>query len=283
LGRLCNHQLDFADIIVDDTQGNILMRIALGIEYDGSDFLGWQSQTNRRGVQDALEASIHAVSGHASRIHAAGRTDTGVHALMQIVHFETEISRPITAWVRGVNAFLPPTVRVVWAKMVSEDFHARFSAQTRHYQYLLINQAVAPAVNADKAGWYHKQLNIQAMQEAISYLQGEHDFSAFRASECQASSPIRHLKVASIQAHNENIIFNFSANAFLQHQVRNMVGALIYVGNGKYPPTIIADLLAQKNRTLAPPTFSPNGLYLVGVDYDKKFDLPNTGRSLNIL
>jgi tRNA pseudouridine38-40 synthase len=283
LGRLCNHQLDFADIIVDDTQGNILMRIALGIEYHGSDFLGWQSQTNRRGVQDALEASIHAVSGHAARIHAAGRTDTGVHALMQIVHFDTQIERPITAWVRGVNAFLPPTVRVVWAKQVSEDFHARFSAQTRHYQYLLINQAVAPAINADKAGWYHKPLNIDAMSEAINYLQGEHDFSAFRASECQASSPIRHLKVASIQSLGDNIIFNFSANAFLQHQVRNMVGALIYVGNGKYPPSIIADLLAQKNRTLAPPTFSPNGLYLVGVDYDKKFDLPNTLRSLNIL
>jgi tRNA pseudouridine38-40 synthase len=259
------------------------MRIALGIEYDGTNFLGWQSQTNRRGVQDALEASIHAVSGHACRIHAAGRTDTGVHALMQIVHFDTEVNRPVSAWVRGVNAFLPPTVRVVWAKNVAEDFHARFSAQTRHYQYLLINQAVAPAIQADKAGWYHKPLNIAAMTEAIAHLQGEHDFSAFRASECQASSPVRQLKVASIQVLNEHIIFNFSANAFLQHQVRNMVGALIYVGNGKYPPTIIQDLLAQKNRTLSPPTFSPKGLYLVGVDYDARFELPQTKRQLCII
>lgn len=259
------------------------MRIALGIEYDGTLFLGWQSQTNRRGVQDTLEASIGQIAGHDVRMHAAGRTDTGVHALMQVVHFDTEIGRPNTAWVRGVNAFLPPTVRVVWAKIVAADFHARFSAATRHYQYLLINHTVAPAIQADKAGWYHKPLNIAAMQEAISYLIGEHDFSAFRASECQANTPIRHLKVALIQSLDNNIIFNFSANAFLQHQVRNMVGALIYVGNGNYAPAIIQELLAKKNRTLSPPTFSPKGLYLVGVDYDEKFDLPNTKRSLTIL
>ena len=260
-----------------------MMRIALGVEYDGAHYCGWQSQPNLCGVQDALEAAILLLAGHAVRIHAAGRTDTGVHALMQVVHFDSEVTRPITAWVRGVNAFLPKTVRVLWAKNVADNFHARFSATLRSYQYLLANQATAPAINADKAGWYHLPLNLAAMQEGIAYLQGEHDFSAFRASECQANSPIRHLKVATIQAYQELMIFNFSANAFLQHQVRNMVGALIYVGNGKYAPDKIKDLLLLKDRTLAPPTFSPNGLYLTGVSYDSKFELPNTQRGLSII
>jgi tRNA pseudouridine38-40 synthase len=259
------------------------MRIALGIEYDGAHFCGWQSQTEGCGVQDALESAIAKIAEHEIRVHAAGRTDTGVHALMQVVHFETETVRPDSAWVRGVNAFLPKTVRVVWAKQVDNEFHARFSAKQRSYQYLLANQPTAPAIHADKAGWYHLPLDIKAMQTAISYLQGEHDFSAFRASECQASSPIRTLNVASIKAHNEFIIFNFSANAFLQHQVRNMVGALIYVGKGKYAPEFIKSLLENKDRTLSPPTFSPSGLYLTGVAYDEKFGLPNTQRALTLI
>jgi tRNA pseudouridine38-40 synthase len=260
-----------------------VMRFAMGIEYDGTDFLGWQSQPNRRGVQDALESALLSICKHPVRVHAAGRTDTGVHALMQVVHFDTDSLRPSSAWVRGVNAFLPPTVRVVWAKQVTDDFHARFSANARHYQYLLINQPVSSAINAHKAGWFNTPLNIAAMQEAMIFLQGEHDFSAFRASECQAKSPIRHLKVASIRHHQRYIIFNFSANAFLQHQVRNMVGALVYVGKGKYAPSFIADLLAQKNRTLAPPTFSPNGLYLVGVDYADAFQLPCIKSQLTLI
>ncbi len=259
------------------------MRIALGVEYDGACFCGWQSQPQLCGVQDALELAIKRLVLQDVRIHAAGRTDTGVHALMQVVHFECEVPRPISAWVRGVNAFLPETVRVVWAKSVDDDFHARFSATQRHYQYLLINQATAPAIQASKAGWYHLPLDVPAMQQAINLLLGEHDFSAFRASECQAKSPIRHLLLANITAHQESIIFNFSANAFLQHQVRNMVGALIYVGSGKYKPDWIAHLLQQKNRTLSPPTFSPNGLYLTGVDYEAKFNLPSTKRCLRLI
>ncbi len=259
------------------------MRIALGVEYDGAPYCGWQSQTNACGVQDFVETAIAKIAEHAIRIHAAGRTDTGVHAMMQVIHFDTEVSRPESAWLRGVNAFLPATIRVVWAKTVSDEFHARFSARQRSYQYLLFNQATAPAINASKAGWYHLPLDVSAMQQGIAYLQGEHDFSAFRASECQASSPVRTLNVASIKLHGEFIIFNFSANAFLQHQVRNMVGALIYVGKGKYPPEFIKELLEQKNRTLSPPTFSPNGLYLVGVEYDKNFDLPNTQRELALI
>ena len=259
------------------------MRIALGVEYDGAPFCGWQSQTEGCGVQDTLEIAIAKIAEHEIRIHAAGRTDTGVHSLMQVVHFDTDTARPESAWLRGVNAFLPKTVRVVWAKQVDDEFHARFSAQQRSYQYLLVNSATAPAINADKAGWYHMPLNVANMQQAITYLQGEHDFSAFRASECQASSPIRNLVKANITAHNEFIIFNFSANAFLQHQVRNMVGALVYVGKGKYPPDFIKSLLENKDRTLSPPTFSPNGLYLTGVAYDEKFGLPNTQRTLMLI
>ena len=259
------------------------MRIALGIEYDGSSFCGWQSQPQKCGVQDALEAAIKNIAKHFVRVHAAGRTDTGVHALMQIVHFETDVIRPLTAWVRGVNAFLPSSVRVIWAQNVDDGFHARFSATQRSYQYWLINQPAASAIYADKAGWYHLSLDIAAMQAAAGFLQGEHDFSAFRASECQAKTPIRNLTIANVEKYGESILFNFSANAFLQHQVRNMVGALIYVGNGKYSPEWIKNLLEEKNRTLSPPTFSPNGLYLTGVVYDAKYHLPNTQRKLNFI
>ncbi len=259
------------------------MRIALGVEYNGAPFSGWQSQINACGVQDYVEKAIANIAKHKVRIYAAGRTDAGVHAMMQVIHFDTDVIRPGTAWVRGVNAFLSKSVRIVWAKLVDDTFHARFSAKQRSYQYLLVNQATAPAINADRAGWYHLHLNVPAMQEAIKYLQGEHDFSAFRASECQASTPIRTLHNASITAQNEYIIFGFSANAFLQHQVRNMVGALIYVGKGRYSPQFMQELLMKKNRTLAPPTFSPNGLYLVGVEYDKKFNLPSTQRTLKLI
>ena len=259
------------------------MRVALAIEYDGTHFCGWQSQADLCGVQDSVENAIAKIAEHTLRIHAAGRTDTGVHAMMQVIHFDTEVSRPESAWVRGVNAFLPASVRALWAKIVADEFHARFSATQRSYQYLLANQQTAPAIKAQQAGWYHLPLNVAAMQEAIGYLQGEHDFSAFRASECQANSPVRTLNAASIKAHGDYILFNFSANAFLQHQVRNMVGALIYVGNGKNPPEFLRDLLQQKNRTLSPPTFSPNGLYLVGVEYDQKFGLPCTQRALMLI
>lgn len=250
------------------------MRIALGVEYDGASFCGWQCQPNGCGVQDALEVAIASIAQHPIRVHAAGRTDTGVHALMQVVHFDTTEMRPDNAWVRGVNAFLPKTVRVIWSKVVTDDFHARFSAQLRQYQYLLVNHAVAPDILATKAGWYHLPLNLQAMQQGANYLIGEHDFSAFRASECQASTPIRTLHEASIEQFGHKFVFKFVANAFLQHQVRNMLGALIYVGNGKHPPEHIRDLLEQQDRTISPPTFSANGLYLTGVGYDHMWQLP---------
>lgn len=257
------------------------MRIALGIEYDGRPWCGWQSQPSGCGVQDQLERALSTVAGQPVRTHAAGRTDAGVHALLQVVHFDTMVERPLNAWVRGVNAFLPGSIRVRWAHPVPEEFHARFSARERSYQYLLINQPVAPAVLDGKAGWYHRPLDVAAMQAAAHSLVGEHDFSAFRAAECQAKSPVKHLYQASVSSTGGGLLFQFRASAFLHHQVRNMVGALIYVGNGNHPPTWMGELLQQKNRTLAPPTFSASGLYLVGVDYDVAFDLPECRRSLD--
>jgi tRNA pseudouridine38-40 synthase len=254
----------------------VVMRYVLGLSYDGYDFCGWQSQPNACGIQDAVESAISKVAQHAVRIHAAGRTDTGVHALGQVIHFNTDVIRPLSAWVRGVNAHLPKTIRIEWVREVDEHFHARFSAFARSYQYLLYCAPVAPALMANKAGWFHLPLNYDAMKEAASYLLGEHDFSAFRASECQASSPVRHLTQADVNQVGKYFIFEFSANAFLQHQVRNMIGALIYVGKGAYSPSYIKALLEKRDRTLSPPTFSPSGLYLTSVTYDEKWGLPMT-------
>ena len=251
------------------------MKIVIGIEYHGAHFQGWQSQPNGLGVQDALEHAIMQVSGEIIRLHAAGRTDRGVHALMQVAHFETGAVRPLTAWVRGSNAHLPPWVRVLWACEVTGDFHARFSARARSYQYVLYNHPVAPASQHGRVGWYHRPLAFAAMEQAMQGLLGEHDFSAFRASECQASSPIRTLYQAELKQYGRYLIFRFQANAFLQHQIRNMVGALLYVGQGKLSPAAFAQLMQQRDRTLSPPTFMPDGLYFTGVEYEPNWQLPS--------
>jgi len=259
------------------------MRIALGVEYNGASFTGWQSQANRSAVQDVLEAAISEIAGHAIRLHAAGRTDSGVHALSQVVHFDTHAARLLSAWVRGVNTFLPEAVRVMWAHEVALAFHARFSAVSRSYLYVLVNQPYAPALHYDRVGWYHKPLDIVTMQQAMLYLQGEQDFSAFRSSECQAKSPIKTLHQAELEATGQYFVFKFTANAFLHHQVRNMVGALIYIGNGSEPPEQMRQWLMQRDRKQAPPTFSPNGLYLRGVGYEAHWGLPHTANSLIFL
>lgn len=259
------------------------MRIALGVEYDGCHFCGWQTQSTGCGVQDKLERALSQLAQHKVSVVAAGRTDTGVHALSQVVHFDTETERPESAWVRGVNAHLPPFVRVIWAQPVDDAFHARFSARGRHYQFLLWNHAVAPAVMSGKASWFHLPLALEKMSEAAQYLEGEHDFSAFRAAECQAKSPIRNLYRASIVKQGDYLVFDFSGNGFLHHQVRNMVGALIYVGKGSYSPDFIKSLLEARDRKKSPPTFSPDGLYLTGVDYEAVWGLPPTRRYLNFL
>jgi len=261
----------------------VVMRIALGLEYDGRGFCGWQSQSSGCGIQDKLEIALARMAGHAVRVIAAGRTDTGVHALGQVVHFDSVTVRPISAWVRGVNAYLPDGVRVIWAQEVDESFHARFDAYRRSYQYWLINRPVAPSIMLGKAGWFHQPLDVQQMRHAMTYLQGEHDFSAFRAAECQAKSPIRHLYLADLKQAGENLLFEFSGNAFLHHQVRNMVGALIYIGKGSYRPEFIQKLLLSRDRTQAPPTFSADGLYLCNVEYDPKWRLPKSENKLSML
>jgi tRNA pseudouridine38-40 synthase len=258
------------------------MRVALGLEYDGAHFCGWQSQPGGCGVQDALERELARMACHPVRVIAAGRTDTGVHALTQVVHFETTTERPLNAWVRGVNAGLPSSVRVLWAQQVDDEFHARFSARQRYYQYILFDQAVAPAILAGKVGWFHQPLDVDAMAEAAAHLIGEHDFSAFRAAECQAKSPVRTLQQAEVRRAGHAVLFEFSGNAFLHHQVRNMVGALVYVGKGSQPPAFIQQLLRSHDRRLAPPTFSPDGLYLSGVGYESRWGLPDTRRYVHL-
>lgn len=244
-----------------------LMRWALGIEYDGMLYQGWQSQPHGQTVQDTLEKALTVIAGMPIRVIAAGRTDTGVHATEQVVHFDTELNRPVSAWVRGVNSHLPKDIAVLWAKPVSVDFHARFSAYARRYRYELCNRPIRPAISQGKVGWYHAPLDLALMQQAAQYLLGEQDFSAFRAAECQAKSPIKTLLRLEITRQGELFYFDVQANAFLHHMVRNLVGALVYIGAGKHPPEWIISLLASRSRALAPPTFSPAGLYLIEVSY----------------
>lgn len=250
------------------------MRIALGVEYDGRPYCGWQSQPSGLTVQDTLQSALGKIADSPIVIHAAGRTDTGVHALEQVVHFETSVTRPLTAWVRGTNAELPDSIAVRWAHAVPEAFHARFSAQGRSYRYLLINRPVRSAIHAGKTGWFHLPLDIEAMRKAAQYLLGEHDFSAFRAAECQAKSPVKCMNGIDICQQGEMMVFDLSANAFLHHMVRNIVGCLVYVGKGKYPPEWLKEILEGRQRRHAAPTFSPDGLYLRHIHYDAAWGLP---------
>ena len=250
------------------------MRLALGVEYDGSAFRGWQTQPGGQTVQDALEAAMRQIAGERVDVVCAGRTDAGVHATGQVVHFDTQLARPLTAWVRGVNTFLPPAVAVRWAKPVPEEFHARFSAFGRRYRYLLINRTQRTGVWHGRAGWYHHPLDLERMQEGAALLLGEHDFSAFRAADCQAKSPVKTVRQAEVSRRGDVIVFEFEAGAFLHHMVRNLVGSLVYVGQGKHPPQWIAELLEAKDRRLAAPTFAAAGLYLIGVNYEPHWGLP---------
>ena len=250
------------------------MRIALGVEYDGSAFRGWQIQPGGGTVQNALQTALEEIAGQPVSVVCAGRTDAGVHATAQVVHFDTELKRPLTAWVRGVNTFLPPAVAVRWAQPVSDEFHARFSAFGRCYRYLLMNRPQRTGVWHGRVGWYHHPLDVGLMQAGAARLLGEHDFSAFRAADCQAKSPVKLMRRAEVRRIGDLIVFDFEAGAFLHHMVRNLVGSLVYVGQGKHPPVWMSELLDSADRRLAAPTFSAAGLYLAGVCYEPKWGLP---------
>ena len=252
------------------------MRIAFGLEYDGAPFHGWQSQADGSGVQDALERAVGEIAGARVATVAAGRTDSGVHATAQVAHFDAPAARPETAWVRGVNALLPATVSVRWALEVADEFHARFSATGRHYTYMLQNHPVRPALLQSRVGWYHRPLALGPMEEGAQALLGTHDFSAFRAAECQAKSPVKTLDRLEILREGDMLRFELHADAFLQHMVRNIVGTLVCVGSGRQAPRGSREVLASRDRARAAPTFSAAGLYLTGVDYPTRWNLPST-------
>jgi tRNA pseudouridine38-40 synthase len=250
------------------------LRIVLGVEYDGSAFCGWQSQPQACAVQDALDRALAEIAGERIVSVCAGRTDAGVHALAQVVHFDTLAERPLSAWIRGTNALLPETVAVNWARQVAPEFHARFSATGRRYVYCLLNRPQRAGLMHSRVGWFHQTLDVDAMRRAVRCLIGEHDFSAFRAAECQAKTPVKVMRELQITRRGEIIRFEFAADAFLQHMVRNIVGSLVYIGCGRQPVEWLEELLQARDRTRAAPTFSPAGLYLSAVEYDPIWALP---------
>ena len=250
-----------------------MTRIALGVAYDGSAWQGWQTQPHGHTVQDTLEAALAEFAQHPVATICAGRTDTGVHAATQVVHLDTALTRRDESWMRGVNTFLPSSISVQWAQTVPDAFHARFSALSRTYTYLLWRGRVRPALWAGRAGWTHHPLDLDAMRRAAAHLVGEHDFSAFRSSQCQAASPIRTMTQLDIREQGAFIVVTLQANAFLHHMVRNIMGCLLQVGQGRQSSTWPLDLLAQRDRRLSAATFMPDGLYLSAVTYPESFGL----------
>lgn len=250
------------------------MRWALGLAYDGSAYHGWQTQPGGRTVQDTVEHALQSFLAHPVQVVCAGRTDTGVHALNQVVHLDTDAQRTEYAWLRGVNAFLPSSIALQWVRPATADFHARFSACARRYVYVVRNAPVRSPLLAGRVGWMYRPLSLSAMQEAAQRLLGEHDFSAFRSAQCQAASPVRTVYQLDISARAPYLYFVFHANAFLHHMIRNIMGALLYVGLGRQAPDWIDELLRCRDRRKSAPTFAPDGLYLADVHYPEHFGLP---------
>jgi tRNA pseudouridine38-40 synthase len=254
------------------------VRIALGIEYDGSGYCGWQMQAHgTRTVQHEIEKAVAVVADHPVQVVCAGRTDTGVHATGQVVHFDTRANRKNKAWVMGVNTRLPADVCVRWARRVAADFSARFSATMRSYRYIIQQRPARPALYCRHVTWIHNELDISAMHDAAQALLGENDFSSFRSSACQSEHAMRFVKSIDVSTEGEFVYIDIEANAFLHHMVRNIVGSLLKVGTGDKPAEWIADLLALKDRTRAGPTAPAEGLYLVAVQYPDAYGLPISG------
>lgn len=257
------------------------MRLALGVEYDGRGFCGWQAQkSDVRTVQEHLEAALSQVANHPVQVICAGRTDTGVHALEQVVHFDTEASRAERSWLLGSHVHLPDDVSLRWIKPVSDDFHARFSAQARCYRYLILNRGVRSGLWAGRATWIHRPLDVERMRQAGQALVGRHDFTSYRAVACQANSPVRTLSHLRVERFGELILLSLRANAFLHHMVRNIAGVLIAIGKGEADVEWAAEVLAARDRTLGGVTAVPDGLYFERAEYPDEFELPYLSATL---
>ncbi len=255
------------------------MRVALGLSYRGEAYRGWQSQPGGRTVQDCVEAALTQFADHPVRTLCAGRTDAGVHALNQVVHFDAEVERAPFSWVRGTNRYLPGDIAVQWCRPVTGVFHARNSAIGRRYVYVVLESAVRPSIEAFSAGWSFRPLDGEAMRAAAATLIGEHDFSAFRSAECQANSPVKELRSIAIHRRGAYWRFEFDASAFLHHMVRNLMGCLVAVGSGLREPAWLAEVLAARDRALAAPTFAAAGLYFLGPYYDDGLGIPDSAPS----
>lgn len=269
------------------------MRVALGVSYDGAAYDGWQSQPSGRTVQDRLEHALGRFANEDITTLCAGRTDAGVHGLMQVVHFDTSAQRTPYAWVRGTNTHLPSDIAVQWAQPVPDEFHSRASATSRRYAYVLLQSPVRPSVEARRVGWVFQPLSLDAMQAALPHLLGERDFSSFRAAACQALSPIKNLMRVEISRRGPRAgadapetcywRFEFEASAFLHHMIRNIMGCLIVIGQGKKPPEWMAEVVAARSRDAAAPTFMPDGLYFLGPRYDARWGLPDRSAAFDWL
>lgn len=251
------------------------MRIALGIEYDGTDFLGWQRLRHGASVQGCLEKALSFVAAEPIEVTCAGRTDAGVHGRCQVVHFDTDVQRDMRSWVLGTSSNLPTSVAVLWAQPVPDDFHARFAARSRRYRYTILNRGIRPALDARYVTWERLLLDAARMHTAAQALIGEHDFSAFRAVSCQAKHARRVIKLLQIRRDDAQVIVDIEANAFLHHMVRNIVGSLLVVGRGEQPEVWVAELLAGRNREVAGPTAAASGLTFIGPRYERRWGLPD--------
>lgn len=251
------------------------MRLAMGVEYDGSAYHGWQLQKSGvRSVQQEIELALSKVAAHPVRVFCAGRTDTGVHGEGQVIHFDTPSIRSMRGWVLGTNVNLPDDVNINWVQEVSDEFHARFSATSRSYRYVILNRPTRSAIWRDRAVWVHHSLDETLMQRAANHLVGTHDFSSYRAIGCQAKSPVRTINQLTVSRIEDRIIIEISANAFLHHMVRNIAGVLITIGRGEEPVDWSREVLNHRDRTLGGVTAPPQGLYLVHVGYPDTFELP---------
>ena len=252
------------------------MRIAAAVEYDGSDFKGWQHQDEQRTVQQCLEHAVTRVADHPVKVVAAGRTDTGVHATGQVVHFDTDVQRTSFQWLRGVNTYLPDDICLLWVREMTDEFHARYSAVKRSYRYIILNRQEPSALFRTRASWEHRMLDVEAMCAAKIPLLGRHDFSSFQAAGCQATSPVRRLLCLDIGHISSWIWFDVEADAFLQHMVRNIVGTLVTVGAGEKSVYWVEEVLAARDRTKAGVTAPPHGLYLTAGSYPSEYHLPDS-------